>query len=240
MNSRIKNPVITNPWLSAAPNGKAAHFKSDLLKKFLKVRNIGEMRRPKAEPVRKTKATVTKLYTEQLSPLYPEFMKCQIKAALTLSDNNLHEARLLLDYKYKIIRIKNSIAAQLRRSSLNFRPFLRKYGSGNSTSTSFSDDIVSFGNGQSSFSFSSNSSDFPYLNGGANESTAVMSDVKSWNEESAVDSHETKAILSETMEPTTNFEIGSPKSENVDVQKGKVGVVLMKNSTGSGYTVSPL
>nr|CAH7720948.1 unnamed protein product [Callosobruchus chinensis] len=50
-----------------------------------------------------SKRFTTELYAEQLAPLYPHLKLSQIQAALILSENNMHECRLILDMKNRFL-----------------------------------------------------------------------------------------------------------------------------------------
>ncbi|CAH1113935.1 unnamed protein product [Psylliodes chrysocephalus] len=118
MSSTIRNPVLaTNPWLTSANNVFRSKYSggNKLLKsgKIMKNRCRPKQLQTEVRKVKKlTKAVITKLYTEQLVPLYPYLTKSKIRAALIMSDNNLHEARLLLDYKNKLSSLRKYIAVQ--------------------------------------------------------------------------------------------------------------------------------
>ncbi|VEN41660.1 unnamed protein product [Callosobruchus maculatus] len=53
--------------------------------------------------LRMSKRFTTELYADQLAPLYPHLKPSQIKAALILSENNMHECRLILDMKRRFL-----------------------------------------------------------------------------------------------------------------------------------------
>nr|CAI5835648.1 unnamed protein product [Callosobruchus analis] len=50
-----------------------------------------------------SKRFTTELYADQLAPLYPHLKVSQIKAALILTENNMHECRLILDMKKRFL-----------------------------------------------------------------------------------------------------------------------------------------
>nr|XP_023028999.1 uncharacterized protein LOC111517163 [Leptinotarsa decemlineata] len=61
-----------------------------------------------SRPQRISKTAMTLNYTEQLAPLYPALTKTQVRAALVLTNNDLHECRLLLDMKSDFVELKKS------------------------------------------------------------------------------------------------------------------------------------
>ncbi|CAH1974105.1 unnamed protein product [Acanthoscelides obtectus] len=59
--------------------------------------------------LRLSKRFTTELYADQLAPSYPHLKLSQIKAALVLTENNLHECRLILDLKNRFLNHESKL-----------------------------------------------------------------------------------------------------------------------------------